>query len=702
MTDDVLAEARERFRRCATIENDAREAWKADMRFNYGDDINNDQWDSDLYSARNKMKRPCQTVNRTKQYTQHVINDSLQNKAAIKIRAVGDEATYKSAEIMEGIVRHIEYISNSQDAYFQASHDQVISGIGYWYLETDYIDGESFDQEIYIRQIPDALSVYIDPEVKRNSAGEDAKFGFIFSDANKKELERDYPDVSFSTSATVLNEADQDYRHIYTGMDTVRVVQYFRMIDEPDTLHVLSDGSTMKESESADPKSLRRISMKSRDVKQSKCQWFKIAGDHVLEQRDLVWKFIPIVRVCGTETFIDGQLDRRGVVRDLRGPQKALNWYTSGGIEYVAMQTKSSWIASAESIEGYETYWNTSNTVNHAVLPYRALDEEGKPLLPPTRVDPPAYPAAFSDGRNAAIADMQLTSGMTDAQMGDNGNERSGAGIDARAKQAANSIYAFPERLANALAHTGRLIISAIPKIYDTPRTMKILAIDNTPTTIQVNPAAPTAHQDIQGADAESISPNQVAMIFNPSVGKYDVIATAGKQYSTARREAADALGDMMAQNEGLADKVMDIWASLQDFPTADILAQRFRNMLPPQATGMINPQVQQLQQAVQEAAMHNAQLDGKNKQLESKALAEATQKEIDIQKAKTEFLSVLFKADPEGGKAFARHQMSQMGGVSANILVAAQSIEEQELQSALSAMAPQTPPGQGQGPQPQ
>jgi len=691
---DVIEEARERFKRCAEWENDSREAWKADMRFNYGDNSNNWQWSEAQYGARTRANRPCQTVNRVKQYTLHIINDSLQNKASIEIRAVGEGASFKSAEIMSGIVRHIEYISNAQDAYYQASHDQVISGIGYWRLEADYIDSQSdsFDQEIYIRQISESLSVYVDPDVPRNSAGLEAKFAFIFSDVDRKELEKDYPKATISSSTTVLNENDTDYRQIWAGKSKVRCVEYFRIVHDADTLHVLPDGQTMRESDADDVKLLRKLSVKSRELAIPKVEWFKIAGDSVLEKRTLVGRFVPIIRVCGTETIIDGQLDRRGLIRDLIGPQQSLNWYTSGGIEYVAMQTKSSWTAPAESIEGYETYWNTANTINHAVLPYKALDDEGNALPTPQRVDPPSYPAAFQEGRTAAIADMQLTSGMTEALMGDPGNERSGSGIAERQRASVNSTYAFPDRLANALRAAGQIIIEWLPHIYDTSRVLKILALDGTQQTIQVDPNHPQAHQDVPGLDSESISPQQVAAIFNPSVGTYDVVAEVGPQFSTRRQEAFNALSDIMAQNEGLASSVMDIWALTADFPYSDVLAERFRNMLPPQATGQVNPQVQELQGLLGQQHMAMIEQQEKIKRLESKALNESAQKEIDIQKARTDLLSVLGKLDPTGVIPLTREYISQLTGNQANALVAAHAIEQQELEIALKAMLPSGP----------
>jgi hypothetical protein len=71
--------------------------------------------------------------------------------------------TYEAAQIYEGIIRHIEYVSNAQQAYANATYCQVMGGIGYWRVLVDYMHDDTFDQEIYIKRIADPTQVYLDP-----------------------------------------------------------------------------------------------------------------------------------------------------------------------------------------------------------------------------------------------------------------------------------------------------------------------------------------------------------------------------------------------------------------------------------------------------------------------------------------------------------------------------------------------------------
>jgi hypothetical protein len=118
---------------------------------------------------------------------------------------------------------------------------------------------------------------------------------------------------------------------------------------------------------------------KLRTVKYNQVEWFLIIGDKVAERRKWPGRYIPIVRVPGEETVIDGEMDRKGHVRALKDAQRMYNWNASAQVEFGAMQSKIPYTAPVEAIEGLETYWETANTVNHSILPYNQRDDQGRP-----------------------------------------------------------------------------------------------------------------------------------------------------------------------------------------------------------------------------------------------------------------------------------------------------------------------------------
>ena len=141
---------------------------------------------------------------------------------------------------------------------------------------------------------------------------------------------------------------------------------------------------------------------KSRDIIEQEVEWFLIVGNEVVDRKIWPGKYIPIVRVIGEETVIDGQLDRKGHTRALKDPQRTYNYWTSSAVEHVALQSKTPYIAPVQAIEGLETYWESANRDNHAILPYNGLDDSGNPIPAPARQAAPEFSPAYMQGMRFA------------------------------------------------------------------------------------------------------------------------------------------------------------------------------------------------------------------------------------------------------------------------------------------------------------
>lgn len=157
--DEIVRIAKERFQRAMDFEGDFRKLFTDDLKFCHADSDNGYQWPETMRNRRTEDAKPCLTINKTRQHALMVINEAKENKPSVRVSAVGGEASYESAQVLEGVIRHIEYQSNAADAYDTALEFQVEGGIGYWRVVTDYVNDNSFDQELFIRRIRNPLSV---------------------------------------------------------------------------------------------------------------------------------------------------------------------------------------------------------------------------------------------------------------------------------------------------------------------------------------------------------------------------------------------------------------------------------------------------------------------------------------------------------------------------------------------------------------
>ncbi len=629
--EKIVREAKKRFKRCEEFEGEFRQRFLEDLKFANGDPDNRWQWPAALYSQRVSEQRPCLTVNRTRQHNLQIINDAKQNKPGIIIRPNGGDASYEAAQIYEGVIRHIEYISGAEQVYDTATQFQVQGGIGYWRVVTDYAEDNSFDQEIFIRRVKDPLMVYMDPDMNEVD-GSDARFAFVFEDVPRDEFENDYGDDLEDGAGSALNSSDA-----WSTKDHIRVAEYFRQIKTKDQLLMFTDqqsGAQTFARKSKIPAEIYRAVKKApgttiREITEYSVEWYKIAGDKIIDRSIWPGLTIPIVRVVGEETIIEGRLDRKGHTRAMKDAQRMYNYWTSSATEHVALQTKTPFITAINAIEGFEELYAASNRQNLAYLPYRAFDDDGRPLPKPERIQPPQMAQAYTQGMQIAAQEMMMGSGQFQSQMGENENAKSGVAINARQRQGDNATYHFVDGLAIAIRRTGKIIIELVPKIYDTPRIIHIVGDDGKKSQVQVNPNAPSSYSENAQPDSETVN-----AIFNPNVGKYDVQADIGPSYATRRQEAWNAFTQIASQNHELMPIIGDLMFKNADFPGADAIAQRLERMVPAQAKGdnVPNPQVVQLTEQLKRA--QGALQETVQKLVEAEQSAELAEHKADMAKA--------------------------------------------------------------------
>ena len=131
---DMLATMRTRLTMAISAYSDSREDELDDLRFRAASPDNQWQWPADVLATRGSVQgqtinaRPCLTINKLPQHVLQVTNDQRQNRPSGKVIPADDKADIEVAEIFNGLVRHIEYISDADVAYDTACDNQVTFG----------------------------------------------------------------------------------------------------------------------------------------------------------------------------------------------------------------------------------------------------------------------------------------------------------------------------------------------------------------------------------------------------------------------------------------------------------------------------------------------------------------------------------------------------------------------------------------------
>jgi hypothetical protein len=556
-----------------------------DLRFYAGSPDNQWQWPADVLQTRGAVQgqtinaRPCLTINKLPQHVHQVTNEQRMNRPGIKVIPADDKADVDMADVFNGVIRHIEYISDADVAYDTACENQVSYGEGYIRLLTEYCDEDTFDQDIKIGRIRNSFSVYMDPMIQ-DPTGADARWCFVTEDLTKAEYERMYPDAAPISTLMSLGVGDQSIAQ-WIGENTVRIAEYFYIEYEKQTLN-LYPGNQTAFSGTPEDKMLREMfgkPIRTREADRKKVKWCKINGYDILEEREWAGTYIPVVRVVGNEFEVDGQMYVSGLVRNAKDAQRMYNYWVSQEAEMLALAPKAPFIGYGGQFEGYEQQWKTANTNNWPYLEVNpdVTDGQGAVLPLPQRAQPPMASSGLLQAKAGAAEDIKSATGQYNASLGMTSNERSGKAILARQREGDIGTYHYVDNLARAIRHIGRQLVDLIPKIYDTERIARIIGEDGEPDTVKMNPMQEEPVKRI--TDQEG---NLIEKIYNPAVGKYDVRVITGPGYATKRQEALESMAQLLQGNPQLWQVAGDLFVKNMDWPGAQDLAKRFKKTIDP------------------------------------------------------------------------------------------------------------------------
>ena len=638
--EKVLERARTRFAQADEAEDANRTKELDDVKFAAASPDDNYQWPQDVLNIRqNKQQeggaRPCLTLNPLPTHIRQVTNEQRMNRPQIKVRPVDGKGDPEVAKIYDGIIRHIQVASEADLAYDTAADWQVTAGEGFFRILTEYCDERSFDQDIVIAQIADRFKVYMDPVgLLLHPAGKKCKWGFIVEDLPKEEYEQQYGDehpIDWAQAGI------GDQLAWFPAKETVRIAEYFELDQKPAKLFLWANGAVSLEGEPL-PEGVLAVEQPARTRKTTTtvCIWRKLNGQHVLDEREMPTKYIPIIRVVGNQWIVDGEPIVSGLVRNAKDAVRMYNYNASMEVELNALAPRASFVAMAEQLKGHEDMWRNANRINYGALIYNAVVDESTghivDVAAPARAQPQMPQAAIITAKMAAADDIKKTTGQFDPSLGNNPQAKSGIALQREQIKSDVGTFHYNDNHARALRYAGTIIVDMIPKVYTGKRIARILGEDGEPDQVVLDPTIPTAMQEVKDEQQKVLG-----RVYRLDVGKYDVVVTTGPSFTTKRQEQAEFLTSVIQSTKDpvMAQVLTYLALKSNDWAGAEEATEMVKKLLPPglvpaEGEGEAQEIPPEVQQAMQQAKQAVGQLTG---QLEaaSKALSErdATLKEL-------------------------------------------------------------------------
>lgn len=608
--------ARERYADSVSADKEESDKALSDLKF-----LDGDQWDDKLKAAR--KNRPCLVMDKLNEKKDQVAGELAETEVSIKAIPVSDQSNKAISDVITGIIKNIEIESDAEEAYISARASAVSCGRGFFRILTDYVDDESFEQKIVIEPIKNCFSVRWDPMAEKSDKS-DGDYWFIDRVISRDRFKSKWPD---KTPADFENESYTGNYKDWVQRDTVRIAEYFVKEVKTEKLYfykaLAPEGSDVVSKEKLDDVS----PSKTRVIRKESIKHYIIDGTQILEENDWAGKWFPIIAVWGKTLNINGEEKSKGVVRNAKDPQRVHNYWWSSTTETVALAPKSPWLATPKQIGQYQKQWNSQFAENYPYLLYDP--DERVPGSKPSREAPPSVPTGQVQLLALAADAIKSSTGIYDASLGARSNETSGRAIQSRQQRAGVANIEYAKNFKRAMVYAGKVIVDLIPKIYDTPRVVRIIKPDNKEEFVTIN----------QMFDGNEIMLKDI---------KLESRVEVGPSYTTLRQETAQSMMSFAQTVPGAAGLISDLIVGSMDWAGSQEAAERLKRALPPQVTqnpeggdqGQPQGQPQPQGAPPEVAAEQKAKLD--------QEVAKAMEAKLDVQIKKAKLEAAKAKAAQE------------------------------------------------------
>lgn len=649
---ELIATSLKRFKITEEAESECRRQALEDLKFSIG----TGQWDEAVKANREIEGKPCLTINRAPAFLRQYTGEERQHRPAMLVSPVGNGADLETSKIHQGVLRHIEVVSRA-DTIYDSAYDMMMR-IGWcpWRIKVDYISERSFEQEPRIEPIENPFSVYLSPV--RKPDGTDPLWGHVVKDYQKDEYEAAFGETEFSRLNFPTSMGNPEPQWI--TKDGCRVAEYWWIDLERKTLYLLDDGSTTTDK----PKEKGKI-VDQRDTTVRKVNCVIHDAMQVLKRFDYLGYYIPFPEVNGVRLNVNGKIYKAGMVRDYRDAQRIYDFMVTRQVEQVDMVSKDPLWVPTDNADWDENY-RQMNRKNYSHLYYKAYDKDGRQLPQPARAGREAPIQAMAEVIKQADYDMKAVVGIYGPSLGEEQgtSQESGFAILKRKQQSDTGMVSWHDNLNVAITWQGMILLDLWPKHINSARVQRIVNPDD---SVKHQVVFNSQYSDPEEAQQMLDQARGMTKVYDVSVGDYDLTLSSGPMYKSQREEAFAALTAVITVNpQEMMPIVGDIWAKNGDFADSDVLAERFKKMLPPQlqdSTGQdTESKLQQAQAQLAALSMqHNqlvAELNRASDTIRTKRLDLESKERVSLQNNQTQILLQQMKDHAGGAQAQLEHQL--------------------------------------------
>lgn len=300
--------------------------------------LSTDQASKEDMEILGKDRAACQ-LNVVKNAVRTIVNTYRERPYKWK---VVDVMTEKESDLLTKA--GITFLSNPDNmtAATEVLESAVAFGLGVFVVTNDLgVDGQP---EPVMYAIQNLDNVYLDPDISKTN-GADANEAAIVELKNKRWVEQNY-----GIDIASVDTPDVDITEDYDRKEYMPLVTYYR-----------------KEN--------------------SGVMVYRMIGNDIVESIPLAMTYIPVIPVFGEKSYDGKEYTWSGIVNQMRGVQRLINYGYSNILVRLSVSPKNQWLCESESVEGNEKFYKDSSKTLNPLLMYNKWSADGKrELEPPQRI----------------------------------------------------------------------------------------------------------------------------------------------------------------------------------------------------------------------------------------------------------------------------------------------------------------------------
>jgi hypothetical protein len=516
------------------------------------------QWDDLAYKA--FKGRPRYTLDKCNDLVDDVHGPISQSDFDIQVLPAGGDSTEDLAKTYDGLIRNIQNLSNATDIYDAATRSVIRAGMDGWRINQRWGDNNSFDQDLYIDPIADYVDrVWFDPNSVLQTR-EDAEYVFVLSAMSKAKYDEKFPEgsgKSVSTDDTTASERSPEVVMLGEFIYKTRVKK--RIVE-------LSNGAVYTDDEryKAIKDDLERIGVKEvrermREMTEVKTRIFD-GHEWLTGPQDTVFELLPIIPQYANWSIRRNVPNYWGIVTKKLDAQRIYNYTESRKVEEGALAPLAKIMVTKEQIGGNKPAWENLNTSSDPALPY----ENQPDTPPPYKIGGPEINPGLESTSQSMLQNLQSTAGI-DQLDGQPLGLQSGLAVELKQDRGDTRHYKYVRSKQIAVCHTGKVLMKAIPRVYDTKRQVRIINEDQSVELITVNDKI---FDKEKGEQVE---------VIDLSKGLYDVTCEVSKSFKNRQGETINSIVEVANIDRTIIDDGRDVLYKNMRAPGFDVLAERAR-----------------------------------------------------------------------------------------------------------------------------